>query len=427
MLFQIKLGLFAFELMFLRSFRRLLAPKTYINFGDSVVHATQVAAKPLPRNALTWWLINELQHCYRLNRDETTDRLEKKRYNQLLNDIESQQRTERVYSYPTRMSIEMTRNCNLRCRMCPQNWLEVDKREISEQVIDSIKFLIPYQNYIAVFGFGESLTSQHFFDYLDRLPFHTQQTVSLITNGILLTPSVSQKIIAGPINELLVSIDTIDAQTYTYIRQANLLPTIIENIREFNRLRITQNTKKPNLRLGFVAMRKNIEQLPDFIRFAKEVDAGDVDVGYLNVFSEDFREESLYYFPELATRVFQESQQIAQSLQVRLNIPELNRYQLTDEGICTSNQFDKQCLEPWQYIYINSNGTITPCCINISILGDLTKTDFASIWNNDQYRALRRNVNTAAEPYRCKYCFDCRYKDIKNLNHQMIVVEPGPR
>jgi radical SAM protein with 4Fe4S-binding SPASM domain len=150
-------------------------------------------------------------------------------------------------------------------------------------------------------------------------------------------------------------------------------------------------------------------------------------VGYLNVFSEDFREESLYYFPELAIRVFQESQQIAQSLQVRLNIPELNRYQLTDDGICASGQFDKQCLEPWQYIYINSDGTITPCCINISTLGDLTKSDFNSIWNNDKYQALRRNVNTAAEPYRCKYCFDCRYKDIKNLNHQMIVVEPGHR
>jgi radical SAM protein with 4Fe4S-binding SPASM domain len=427
MFFLIKLGIYASELFLLRICRRILAPKTYISFGEGIVHSTQIESHQLPKNIITQWLIKELQHCYQSYRDEITDWVEKKRYNQLLNDFESRQRIDWVYSYPTRMSIEMTRNCNLRCRMCPQNWLEVDKREISEQVIDSIKFLIPYQNYIAVFGFGESLTAQHFFEYLDRLPFHTQQTVSLITNGILLTPSASQKIIAGPINELLVSIDTIDAQTYTYIRQANLLPTIMENIREFNKLRIAQNTKKPNLRLGFVAMRKNIEQLPDFIRFAKEVDAGDVDVGYLNVFSEDFRQESLYYFPELATRLFQESQQIAQSLQVRLNIPELKRYQLTDDGICDSGQFDKQCLEPWQYIYINSDGTITPCCINISTLGDLTKSDFLSIWNNDNYRALRHNVNTVAEPYRCKYCFDCRYKDIKNLNHQMIVVEPGPR
>lgn len=427
MVSRFKLGILAAELRFQRLLRRLSASKYYITFGEGVVYDTQAASIPLPKNAITKWLIRELQHCYRIYRDDSVDIMEKKRYNQLLNDIESQQRTEQVFSYPTRMSIEMTRNCNLRCRMCPQNWLEVNKREIPESVIDAIKFLIPYQNYIAVFGFGESLTAQHFFEYLDRLPFHNQQTVSLITNGILLTPSVSKKIIAGPINELLVSIDTIDAQTYTYIRQANLLPTIIENIREFSRQRSALHTKKPNLRLGFVAMRKNIEQLPEFIRFAKEVDAGDVDVGYLNVFSEDFREESLFYFPELTARILKESQQLAQSLQVRLNIPELKRYELTDTGISGSGQFDKQCLEPWQYIYINSDGTITPCCINISILGDLTKSEFQNIWNNDKYRALRQNVNTAAEPYRCKYCFDCRYKDIKNLSHQMIMVEPGPR
>ena len=413
--FYFSLGAIAVELFLLRFFRRLLAPRTHITFGKWAAGFAQVVDFKLPENIITHWFIKELQLCYWYYIAETADEAEKKQYNQVLNNFESRQRTEYVYSYPTRMSIEITRNCNLRCRMCPQDWLEVDKREISSQVIDAIKFLIPYQNYVAVFGFGESLTAPHFFEYLNRLSFHSQQTVALITNGVLMTPEVSQKIVESPISELLISIDTVDAETYRFIRQANLFPKIVENIEQFNRIKNNHKNQKPKLRLGFVAMRKNIEELPAFIRFAKKVNAADVDVGYLNVFSEELREQSLFYEPELANQIFHESQRLADELQIRLNIPELNEHP------------EKCCLEPWQFVYINSDGTITPCCINISILGDLTQTDFLAIWNNQRYQQLRRQMNTATEPYRCRYCFDCRYKNISNIEQHFIVVEPGPR
>ncbi|MDI6784684.1 MAG: SPASM domain-containing protein, partial [bacterium] len=64
---------------------------------------------------------------------------------------------------------------------------------------------------------------------------------------------------------------------------------------------------------------------------------------------------------------------------------------------------------------------------NINSLGDLNQTDFLSIWNSQRYQQFRRQLNTDAQPYRCRYCFDCRYKDINKFEQQMIVVEPGPQ
>ncbi|MCX7919118.1 MAG: radical SAM protein [bacterium] len=422
MLSQIILVTIAIRLFCLRIFRYLLPPGKYISFTEQVVEHLQILSKKLNATFLTRWVIRELQLCYRFHITRANQWSEKKRYNQKLNEIESQQQVLQVYSYPTRMSIEITRNCNLRCQICPQSFLEVDGQEISSDTIDAVKSLIPYQDYIAVFGFGESLTAPHFFDYLARLPFTNEQTVALITNGILMTKEISRQIITSPINVLLISLDTVNPQTYHFIRGVNFLPRLIEHIEQLNELKSQLHTNKPQLRLGFVAMKRNIAELPDFIRFAHRVGAEDVDVGYLNVFREELREESLYYEPELTLRYLLEAKQIAQELNVRLNIPELERFEVTKQGFILREKTKKPCVEPWQFVYINSNGTVTPCCINTSILGDISKTPFSLIWNNELYRRFRKQVNTATAPYRCRYCFDCRYKDIQNINQHMIVL-----
>ena len=364
--------------------------------------------------------LHQIQKSYRHQIESATSPKRKKAINRLLNQIEQEQRTEIAYSHPYRLYLEMTRNCNLRCQICCQSLVEIPRPEIAPEIIEKVKPMVPYCESVAVYGFGESLTAPHFFDYLQRLPFDDQQTILLTTNGILVSPDVSQRILDSPINMFEVSLDATNEDTYEFIRGVRMWSHIVENIRYFNKLKQAMNSHKPKLRLCFVAMRKNIEQLPDFVRLAKELNAEFVDVGYMNVFREELREQSLFFHQDLAIQKFTEAQQVADQLQITLNLP---RY-FNQEPIEDSIKHDSNCYEPWQFVQVCCDGTILPCWNTSRPLGDLNHQNFNEIWNNQAFQEFRRNLNSREELYRCRYCLDYRFRNIHNVNHHILVLEP---
>ena len=364
--------------------------------------------------------LEQIQKSYRHQIDSTASSHQKKVINRQLNQIEQEQRTRIAYSYPYRLYLEMTRNCNLRCQICCQSLVEIPRPEIAPEIIDKVKLLIPYCELVAVYGFGESLTAPHFFDYLQQLPFSQQQTVLLTTNGILVTPENSRRILESPINMFEISLDATNEDTYEFIRGVRAWAKIVDNIRYFNKLKQEISPNKPKLRLCFVAMRKNIEQLPDFVRLAKELNAEFVDVGYMNVFREELREQSLFFHQELAIQKFTEAQQVADQLQVTLNLP---RY-FNHAPIEDSFKHDSNCYEPWQFVQVCCDGTVLPCWNTSRPLGDLNHHNFDEIWNNQAFQEFRQNLNSREELYRCRYCLDYRFRNIHNVNHHILVLEP---
>lgn len=70
------------------------------------------------------------------------------------------------------------------------------------------------------------------------------------------------------------------------------------------------------------------------------------------------------------------------------------------------------CYPAWYFSYIRSDGSIFACQRNTSAttpLGSLQEDRFKDIWNNDAYRAFRRQVSTceglaANKDYYCDYC-----------------------
>jgi len=51
-----------------------------------------------------------------------------------------------------------------------------------------------------------------------------------------------------------------------------------------------------------------------------------------------------------------------------------------------------RCGNPWSYINIRTDGTITPCCFISYPLGNLKRQNFEAIWNGDSYRSLRSSL-----------------------------------
>ncbi|MFB3896684.1 MAG: radical SAM protein [bacterium] len=344
--------------------------------------------------------------------------------NKTLNLIEQKQQLAVSYAHPYRMYLEMTRNCNLRCRICCQSIVDIDRPEITPELIRKLSPLIPYCESVAVYGFGESLAAPHFFDYMRQLPFDNNQTVLLTTNGTLLSPDKSRLILDSPINMLGISLDAANPDTYEYIRGKRLWQQIIDNIKYFNQLKQERGQSKPTLRFDFVALRKNIEELPNFVRLAKELHAEHIDVGYMNTYREELREQSLFFYQELSDRIFSEAKQIATQLGIDLHLPPMfhpeNQPNPGNNGAPLKHS---ECREPWQFIQICADGSVIPCWNTSKPLGNLNDDTFETIWNNPAFQEFRQYLNSNKEMYRCRYCLDYRFRNIHNINHHILVLE----
>lgn len=69
----------------------------------------------------------------------------------------------------------------------------------------------------------------------------------------------------------------------------------------------------------------------------------------------------------------------------------------------------KKCIIPWIHLMVNSNGNVSPCCncdVNAPSLGNILEDDVEKIWNNENFRNLRRDMIAGIENPQCKPCYD---------------------
>lgn len=83
--------------------------------------------------------------------------------------------------------IELTNNCNLRCKNCPTPTCKREKGYMGDAVFnEAFKYISPDQDsYFSMHGLGEPLLHPKIFEYLDRVT-SIKRPVILSTNGLLL-------------------------------------------------------------------------------------------------------------------------------------------------------------------------------------------------------------------------------------------------
>ena len=95
----------------------------------------------------------------------------------------------------------------------------------------------------------------------------------LFTNGTLLNDKNSQIILNSSPTRLFVSIDAASEEVYDKVRipvNKKIINSgrlsLIENIKNFIKLRNLQNKKLPLVRVSFVALEKNVHEVDEFIK-----------------------------------------------------------------------------------------------------------------------------------------------------------------
>jgi MoaA/NifB/PqqE/SkfB family radical SAM enzyme len=202
-----------------------------------------------------------------------------------------------------RIYLEVTNRCNLNCRICMRYVWEKDQggylalslfRKLLQEaasMVGQIEFFFG--------GYGEPLLHPHILTMIQETRAEGFRT-SLITNGMQLSPDMSEELIDVGLDMLWVSIDGAAPESYSDVRLGAELPGVIEN------LECLQTARKrafgdacwagsPQLGISFVATQSNINELPAVLELGQQLGATRFFVTNLLPHREEQREEILYH------------------------------------------------------------------------------------------------------------------------------------
>ena len=335
-----------------------------------------------------------------------------------------------------RVYVEATNKCNLTCSTCMRNVWDVKYGHMSSETFERILSGLgnfPEKTEFFLGGYGEPLSRPDILQMIERAKERGHR-VSLITNGILLTESVSRRLIELNLDMLWVSLDGASPECYTDVRLGDSLPTVIENL---TRLR-TQKYQKfggsnwsgyPKLGIAFVAMRRNIHDLDEVVRLGTRLGAVEFSVSNVLAHNTDLLDENLYMRSldmvagqEIRPLVHMPLMDIQPETMKALTavLKDLNRLEFT--GSLLNRNTDQCPFIERGSLAIRWDGKVSPCLPLLYthkhflddrertsreyFVGDIHESDLVNIWNDRVYMDLRKRLQDF-DFSPCAFCNSC--------------------
>ena len=319
-----------------------------------------------------------------------------KRMNEALLKGYMQARLGEVDTLPTSILVLPTSRCNFRCVMCGQrDNRSYARQDIPREGLELLAALMPFAQDVWINGGGEPLLYPHILELLDAVG-HKGVRVRMISNGAAMTPPVARKIVESGVSAVRISINAARPQTYRDIHWFPMHKVLANMARlmEYNQ-ELGGHTE---VQFNFVALRRNIEELPQLVTMAHEFGVREINVVHASIFRAEIVPDSLFFHRELSNEVMRRAKRLADRLGVQLHYPVP-----FGEPDGEHSLSKVKCEDPWRSLMITPDGTLGFCCISPSI-GRLGETPFDAMWNGALVQEVRRTVNTENEIPLCRNC-----------------------
>jgi putative metalloenzyme radical SAM/SPASM domain maturase len=175
-------------------------------------------------------------------------------------------------SFPSRLFVELTTECNLRCGMCVKQGEGggIAEGSMSADTFNALAPVFPHLEALVLNGVGESLLHPdlEYFIQTAKKSLPGKAWVGFQTNGMLIDRGRAASLVAAGLDRICLSIDSVSRDSFSSLRQGGELSTVEA---AFASLR---SAKKRYLRadfrtgIEFVLMRDNLAELPAVLRWA---------------------------------------------------------------------------------------------------------------------------------------------------------------
>lgn len=363
----------------------------------------------------------------------------------------------RPVSNLARIYIEPTNRCNLNCVTCIRNSWDEPLGEMSSstfsRIVDGLRTHSPAPS-VFLGGLGEPLSHPGIVDMVKELKT-LGSSVELITNGMLLDESMSERLVGAGLDMLWVSLDGATPDSYKDVRLGAALPQVLTNLATFRKVRwkkyrpeLFDLLLKPQIGIVFVAMKRNIADLPEVFSMANRLGSLHFLVTNVLPYTPEMQGEILYSRATTNNSVYTSS-----PLLRVLDFPKMDVNPKTREAFYEAMRGDhylsisgaslgeRNNLCPFVEkgsMAIRWDGDVSPClallhdhtmylykyerAIKRHVFGNVQDSTIEQIWSNPEYLALRRRVQRF-EFSPCIYCGGC---DFFESNKEDCIGSPAP-
>jgi len=350
-------------------------------------------------------------------------------------------RMHRPITHLTKIYIEPTVGCNLDCITCFRNSWDQPMGKMSDEtfshILTELKTLDPIPD-VYFGGIGEPLFHSRTIEWIAAVKALGAK-VELISNGTTLTEKKTRQLIDAGLDMLWVSIDGASPETYADVRLGAELPKIVENVRRVRRMRGGGHFPRPQIGIAFLAMRRNIADLPKVIRLGITLGAKYFSVSNLLPPTEELQDERLY------VRTTRNIAYLPSSVLPRLDLPKMDFNEETQAALMQA--FNSGCNVSFAgnnwggandtcsfvesgTMSIAWNGDVSPCWPlmhthtsylhgkpHISkkhVIGNVCERSLMDLWFDRDYLAYRERLhNFGFAP--CTFCGGC---DLSETNEE---------
>ena len=322
-------------------------------------------------------------------------------------------------SFPLRASIEITRNCNLGCVMCPHSRLPKyatwdPARDMSAGLFERVVTeLLPHVEEAQLQGLGETTVAPRWPAFLERLTRRDGRArLKLVTNATRLDDRLWERTVAAGI-AIGASIDGATPESYAAVRVGGRLEPVRRNLELLGRL-------GADLTLMVTVQRANLRELPAFVELAARVGARRVE---LTRVVSGLRRGPLRTLRQLL-RPAPGLDGLPESLIVERRDAAVERGRalgvevaLMDSLLDAPPPRRWECVKPWTYLVVRHDGDIGLCNHLIGdehweSMGNLADCGFEEIWDGPAFRRARQE-HAAGRPLNeaCGWCYARRLAD----------------
>ncbi len=319
---------------------------------------------------------------------------------------------------PVCLYLEVTNRCNLLCTTCPRTYEELEPpADMSWDLFISIVDQAPGLARAVLHGVGEPMLVAN----LPRMVRYLKDRsvyVLFNTNGTVLSERNGRALIDAGLDELRVSLDASNRESFKAIRGRDYFGRIIRNVRALRALQEREGHVKPQVSVWLTGLKETVEELPAFVKVAAEAGVKEVYLQRLVFFTEAAigkaqPDQALFErLTQEESAYLRQAEDLARSLGITFSASgAASEPGLSLKASCDGSPWSL-CRRPWSLMYFTANGRALPCCIapfsqhgyDNYTLGHAGQQSLQEIWNGPAYRDFRTALLSDKPPKACANC-----------------------
>ncbi len=203
-----------------------------------------------------------------------------------------------VRSYPSRLFVETTTYCNMKCQMCVKQSMGAGlvEGDMSVETFQAIEPALPRAEAMILNGIGEPLLHPYLEAFIQRgkMLMPPGSWVGFQSNGLLLDETRASSLIRAGLDRICLSLDAICPETFRKIREGGEVEDLERAFSALNKAKKLHTENKLQVGVEFVLMRDNIHQLPDVLRWAASLGVSFAIVSHLLPYDADHVSQIAY-------------------------------------------------------------------------------------------------------------------------------------